>query len=190
MSGRVDAPKPAGPPPVRVFLHPSGRVEVLKPVVRSKDFAERPAAIAAPSGEAILASWGRRSLAVACAFAVLVLVFAAGILIGSYYPHVEPLGSQADVVQQSENLAAPAKADLTDSSISTDSPLISDAPTVLRSVINRGPAKLRVLRAVYRPRRTARPPQITFTGFVPTTLVIYAVNGEIKTRIEPQLSSN
>jgi len=27
------------------------------------------------------------------------------------------------------------------------------------------------------------------TGFVPTTLVIYAENGEIKTRIEPQLTS-
>jgi hypothetical protein len=49
----------------------------------------------------------------------------------------------------------------------------------------------RVFQSVYRPRRfVALPrPRLIVSNFVPTTLIIYIDNGEIKTRIEPQLTA-
>ena len=45
--------------------------------------------------------------------------------------------------------------------------------------------------AVYKPRRQSRPlPQVEQPRFVPTTLVIYAENGVINTRIEPWLQAS
>jgi hypothetical protein len=45
------------------------------------------------------------------------------------------------------------------------------------------------IRAYYRPRQLARTSRIVMSSFVPTTLIIYIENGEIKTRIEPQPTS-
>jgi hypothetical protein len=44
------------------------------------------------------------------------------------------------------------------------------------------------LRAYYRPRQLARTSHLVMSSFVPTTLIIYIENGEIKTRIERQLT--
>jgi hypothetical protein len=196
-TGRIADPKPTNPPPVRVVLHPSGRVEVLKPVALSEDFAQHPAAVAAPlvssvSGEAILASWGRRSMAFAGAFAVILLVFAAGLLIGLNYRPAEPLGTPGDLAldQQLEKDLTSTDPDVIAPLTSTTSAPISDQPIAKRSVVNPSSARQRVLRPVYRSRSIARVPKITLTGFVPTTLVIYVEKGEIRSRIEPQLSSN
>ena len=192
---RISTPKPAEPPPVSVVLHPTGKIEVLRPVALSEELAEHSDIFAAPlvhpatSGEAILASWGRRSLAVAGAFAVILGVLVAGIFIGISYQRAEFAGSANDVVvdQQPGGDLRSETPDLTGPTTLATSPLLSDEPRAVRSV--RRPILASLRRAVYRPRRSARPQQIMLSGFVPTTLVIYAEKGEIKTRIEPQLVS-
>jgi len=192
---RLREPEPAEPPPVRVVLHPTGTIEVLRPVVLSEDLVEPAEAMNTPlvrpsaSGEAILASWGRRSLAVAGALAVILLVLISGIFIGINYQRAESIGTGNDLVldQQPADDRRSETPDLTSPSSSTISPLVSDEPRAVRSV--RRPILAKVRRAVYRPRRSVRPQQIMVTGFVPTTLVIYAEKGQIKTRIEPQLVS-
>jgi hypothetical protein len=68
------------------------------------------------------------------------------------------------------------------------SPLTNNKVRTGRSTVKPKTRKARELVA-YRPRRQLRRPQHVVTSFVPTTLVIYAENGEIKTRIEPQLSA-
>ena len=101
---RLREPEPAEPPPVRVVLHPTGTIEVLRPVVLSEDLVEPAEAMNTPlvrparSGEAILASWGRRSLAVAGALAVILLVLISGIFIGINYQRAESIGTGNDLV--------------------------------------------------------------------------------------------
>ena len=46
---RLREPEPAEPPPVRVVLHPTGTIEVLRPVVLSEDLAEPVEAMIAES---------------------------------------------------------------------------------------------------------------------------------------------
>jgi hypothetical protein len=53
----------------------------------------------------------------------------------------------------------------------------------------RRPARRGVRLSTYRSRRPAHRPQPLEAKFIPTTLVIYAENGEIKTRIEPSLTA-
>jgi hypothetical protein len=60
------------------------------------------------------------------------------------------------------------------------------AVDIVRSITRRRPARSSIRVAVNRPRLRARPlavPEVP--KFVPTTLVIYAENGVINTRIEP-----
>ena len=192
---RISTPKPADPPPVSVLLLPTGKIEVLRPAVLAEDLAEHAETIAttlvhpAASGEAILASWGRRSLAVAGAFAVILVVLVSGIFIGINYQRAESAGAGNDVVldQRPAGDLRSETPDLTGPTTLTNSPLLSDEPRAVRSV--RRPILASLRRAIYRPRRAARTQQIMLSGFVPTTLVIYAEKGEIKTRIEPQLVS-
>ena len=201
----IAAPKAAELPAMR-WLRFTGEFEVLKPLVNSEDFAEHVAAINdtsdLPTPGAPWFSGFRRSLPLVGSFAMVVLILALGIVIGTYRPSPEPAGSGSDVAvdQQSEDtLANPDQqpgdilglaSNLSIPSTPASSPSVSDEPNAVRSVIRPGSPGPRVLRAAYRPRRTTRRPQITITDFVPTTLIIYAENGEIKTRIEPQLTSS
>ena len=191
----ITTAKPAAPPPVR-SLHFSGKVEVLKPVVSPEVLAEPEAATGStflsPSPDTHRLSVSYRSLAFAGGLAIIALILASGIFFAIYRPPVEPAVSQSDPgpEQQPEGILTPREEpDLTDRLIATSLPPISNTPRAVRSVIRRVPARPRVRRAVYRPRNVVRPPQTTETGFVPTTLVIYLEKGEVKTRIEPQLTS-
>ena len=202
-SATAAAPKATELPALR-WLRFTGEFEVLKPLVSSEEFAEHLAAINAmavpPTERVPWFSGFRRSLPLVGSFAMVALILALGIFIGTYRPPVESVDRQSDIAvdQQSEN--NPANPDqqpgdilglASNLSIPSDpasSP--SDEPRVVRSVIRPGIPRSRVLSSVFRPRRITRRPQIMMTDFVPTTLIIYAENGEIKTRIEPQLTSS
>jgi|GEM_PF-2061004 len=201
----IAAPKAAELPAMR-WLRFTGEFEVLKPLVNSEEFAEHLAAInvtsVSPTPEVPWFLGFRRSLPLVGSFAMVVLILASGIFIGTYRPSAESVDKQSDVAvdQQSEDtLANPDQqpgdilglvSNLSIPSTPAGSPSVSDEPHAVRSVIRPGSPGPRVLRAVYRSRRITRRPQITMTDFVPTTLIIYAENGEIKTRIEPQLTSS
>ena len=203
-SGSAAAPKAAELPAMR-WLRFTGEFEMLKPLVNSEDFAEH---VAANNDTSDLPTPGvpwfsgfRRSLPLAGSFAMVVLILALGIFIGTYRPSAESVDKQSDVAvdQRSEDtLANPdqqpgdilgLESNLSIPSTPASSPSVSDGPRAVRSVIRPDSLDPRVFRGIYRARRIRRP-QITMTDFVPTTLIIYAENGEIKTRIEPQLTSS
>ncbi|MGH9821250.1 MAG: hypothetical protein ACRD43_13875, partial [Pyrinomonadaceae bacterium] len=192
MTGMTVAPKPADPPPSLKPVRFSGKVELLKPAVPS-EIAERALAVISPFvAPGPLTRTHRpsgfyRSLGVVGTVAIIALVLASSIFIGTYRSDVEPATTPSNVGldQQPEGiLTSPDEPDLSGPSTPASSPLVSDEPRAVRSVRKRSP--VRVLRAGYRPRRAVRAHKIIVTNFVPTTLVIYPENGEIKTRIEPQ----
>jgi hypothetical protein len=187
------ARKPAEPPPVK-FLRPSGRFEVLKPLARSKDFAKRRSATASmfirpiPSPAARRLSWYQRSVAFSVGLAVIALI--VGIVAG-IYDVPGPTGMQSDLVidrQPEEMPRFPNEPDDSAASPAASASLRSDPLHIVRSAIRQRRPRPHVRRASYRPRRLARPSHLVMSSFVPTTLIIYIENGEIKTRIEPQLN--
>ena len=184
--------KPAGPPPVR-SVSLSGRFEALKPLARSTDRAERSSATGSrsvrpvPSPGANRLSWYHRSVAFSSGLAVIALIVG---IIASFYTSTEPAGFQGDVVMDRQSEEMPASANEPDTSAFLPSTTASgayDKPYAARSTVRR---KLpRPIRAYYRPRQLARTSHIVMSSFVPTTLIIYIENGEVKTRIERQLTS-
>jgi hypothetical protein len=184
--------KPAEPPPVRL-LRLSGRFEALKPLARSTDRAERSSATGsrsvrpAPSPVAHRLSWYHRSVAFSAGLAVIALIVG---IIASFYTSTEPAGfrSGLDIDRQSEEM--PASANEPDTSAFLPSTTASgayDKPYAVRPTVRR---KLpRPIRAYYRPSQPARTSHLVMSSFVPTTLIIYIENGEVKSRIEPQLTS-
>lgn len=184
--------KPAEPPPVR-SLRLSGRFEALKPLARSTDRAERSSATGsrsvrpAPSPGANRLSWYHRSVAFNVGIAVIALIVG---IIASIYTPPEPAGFQSDLVmdRQSEEMLASANEPDTSAFLpSTTASGSYDKPYAVRSTVRQ--RLPRPLRAYYRPRQLARTSHLVMSSFVPTTLIIYIENGEIKTRIEPQLTS-
>jgi hypothetical protein len=194
--------KPAEPPPVQL-LRLSGRFEALKPLARSTDRSERSSATGsrsvrpAPSPVANRLSWYHRSVAFSSGLAVIALIVG---IIASFYTPTEPAGFQSglDINRQSEEPLAsakeseemPASAIHPDTSAFLPSTTASgayDKPHAVRSTIRR--RLPRPIRAYYRPRQLARTSHIVMSSFVPTTLIIYIENGEVKSRIERQLTS-
>jgi hypothetical protein len=201
------APKTAEPPAVKL-VHPSGEIEVLKPLARWEGFVKSEAATggmfhrAAPHWP----SWFRRSLAVGGAVAIIALILGTGIYVGIYRPPVEPVVSKSDVAidQQPESALLPP-----DEPSASDLLPTADSPGAFDELYAVGPVKRsRHLRPRTGPRQRfafsilnsrfsiashhRRPllrPQLIVSAFIPTTLIIYIENGEIKTRIEPQLTA-
>jgi hypothetical protein len=50
-------------------------------------------------------------------------------------------------------------------------------------------ARPRMIHAIYRVRHLQNRRQLAVTKFIPTTLIIYVENGEVRSRIEPQLTA-
>lgn len=184
----------AVPPPAVVWLRFTGDVEVLKPLAHQ----ELPANTGPTKGQTYRFSWFQSALAAAGAVAVVALVLLSAIVIGMYDPptgpdvaSVDTAGDSSDavIVSQPEDGLIGTEEPLNPEIVTTrSSPLTNNKVRPIRSAVKPRPAK-RVELVAYRPRRQLRRPQHVVTGFVPTTLVIYAENGEIKTRIEPQLSA-
>ena len=191
------APKPAGPPAARRAC-PSGLVEVVKPLARLEDFAKSEAAAAestllppAVSGGPHRLSKFHQSLAICGAFALIVLFLVAGLYIGiSDRPVVPAIGS-SDVAmdRRPDDAMKPAEEPSASSPAAAENSPDTDEFSVVRPAARRVHARPRLSLAVYRPRRRPLLPQYVVSEFSPTTLIIYAENGEIKTRIEPWLTA-
>jgi hypothetical protein len=176
--------KPAAPPPVK-FLRPSGRFEVLKPLARPNDLGR-------PDGTpaARRLSWYHRSVAFSVGLAVIALI--VGIVAGIYAPP-EPAGFQSDLVmdRQPDDMPAFSKEPEGTAPLpATNASSAFDKPYAVRSTARRRLSRPSFRYSSYRPRRFIRPSLFVMSSFVPTTLIIYIENGEIKSRIEPQLAAN
>lgn len=166
--------------PRSVSLRRTGEVEVLTPLtppMRSSRYDFR-----AP----FQPLWFRRVLAVGSgALVMLAFVLVSAILVGI---NDTPVGPE---VATNETLDEP----VTQSEEPFSLNIASFAPPedeadIVRPNVRRRPARPAIQLAVNKPRRQFRPPlQPDEPNFVPTTLVIYAENGSINTRIEPWFQS-
>jgi hypothetical protein len=177
------APESITQPPRSVSLQRTGEVEVLRPLTLREIRATRvrPAVLHQPL-------WFRRFLAVGSgALVTIFLALVSAVLVGINDSAVEP--DVAMYVKPDEQLIQPEEP----FSFELFSPS-SFLPTTGGSDVVRSNTKRRTVRSKTRlavkPRRQSTPaPQLEQSTFVPTTLVIYAENGVINTRIEPWLQA-
>jgi len=177
-------------PPRAVSLQRTGEVEILQPLARSEVSTTL-------SLRAIRASrkygrhqplWFRRFLAVGSgALVMIALILVSAILVGINDPMAGP-----DVAAIEEPNDGPTQSEepfsLNDSSSSIPAQA-SGGVDIVRSNTIRRPARSSMHVAAYKVRRLSRPTPPLEPKFVPTTLVIYAENGVIYTRIEPWLQT-
>jgi hypothetical protein len=193
-------PDPEEPlePQRAVSLRLTGEVELLKPLAYYEAPARQVTAtiIEFPSPAAPHRfSWFHRSLAVGGALAMIVLVLSSAILIGISDPSSQPaldladLGDAAIDAQPEGSLLATEEPFTFDIFTSPKAPIDFDQIRTVNSRARRRAVRPRVQLAAYRQPRRLRRPQTAEPKFVPTTLVIYLDKGEVKTRIEPQLTA-
>ena len=176
------APEVPSEPPRSVSLQRTGEVEVLQPLTRTEVRTKRGRyAFKAP----LQPLWFRRFLAVGSGALVMVaFVLVSAILVGINDP-VD--GPHVAVNERSyDELSQPQEPFSFDVSPPTTFATAADEVPVIRSNTRRRPNRRSVQVAANKPRRPFRPlPQPEEPKFVPTTLVIYAENGVINTRVEP-----
>ena len=135
-------------------------------------------------------SWFHRSLIFGGgAVAAIAIIFLSAVFVAVNDPSdraavdgVDTPSYQSDAIDDS--LAPVEETAATDIFTSAIESQVFGELRTLRPVVR--PRIPQVQRAAYVPRRTSPPVQLP--AFVPTTLVIYVENGEIKNRIEPTLS--
>ena len=181
-------------PPSAVSLRPTGVVEVLSPLALDQEFAKAPNGLLLHHGAPRI-SWFHRSLIFGgAAVAAVALIFLSAVFIAISET------SEVAAIDSIDSPAFPSDTEIDDSLALAEEPATADIFTSTISAIVLG--ELRTLRPVVRSRRIAprvhhaadiprRRPSTPAQGtnFVPTTLVIYAENGEIKSRIEPNLTA-
>ncbi len=190
--GAAEAPDP-------VALSLTGEFELLQPLVWREDRAKFKVVTeytyVRPSTHRV--SWFQRTLALGSSFALIALILLSAILVGIYEPTDESTIGSVDssgdpsylAMDRSEDTLTPIEEPLNSDTFPASPTLEDDQLRTARPRISRQRVRL----AAYRPlRRIRRPLRVVTkyvpTDFVPTTLVIYAENGEIKTRIEPWLA--
>jgi hypothetical protein len=186
---KVSAPKTVEPPAV-VSLHLSGKVKVIKPVVDTRLDSKRNAAAgrAFHRRTSYVPPSFHRSLALGGAFAVIAVIIATGIHLVIFGPSVQQVGPrELSLDSHSDDILPPVNEPfawelLPDVGSSTS----LGAPAGPRQAKRRGHSRYRGQSSDHRMRRIARRPHVVFSGFVPTTIIIYAENGEIRSRVEPQ----
>ncbi|PYT00837.1 MAG: hypothetical protein DMF63_05905 [Acidobacteria bacterium] len=173
-------------PPREVLLRRTGEVEVLKPLTLAEIRARRSSrsfgAFRTPQP-----LWFRRFLTLGSAALVMIaLVLVSAILVGINDP-AEGL-DVATVVTPNEELDQPEEPFTFEVySPSTLAPAGREIDTI-RSSPRRRPLRHVVHLAAIKRRVQPRPSlRVEQPKFIPTTLVIYAENGVINTRIEPWL---
>ena len=169
-------------PPRYVRLHASGEKETLRPLTRRGllTAAERVA-------NAYRALWFRRLVAVGSgALVVIALVLISAILIGINEPAAGP---DVAINNQSEGMFPQTEEPFSPDALSASSfAPVTPGIDILRSSIRRTHSRQKVRLIAHKPRLQTRPPELPEEPkFVPTTLVIYAENGVINTRVEPWL---
>ena len=180
------APKVTSEPPRSVWLRRTGEVEVLKPLTRSEVLRKRAWPFFKPR-QSHQPLWFRRFLVAgsgALVFVAMVLVSAILVSIGdpASGPEVATGGTADDTSVRHEELYS------FDLSIPLTLLPETGVMNMVRSSARRRPMRPGVHLVITKPKRQLRPlPQPEQPRFVPTTLVIYAENGVINTRIEPWL---
>lgn len=195
-------PEPPAEPPSWVSLRLTGEVEVLKPLARWEAPAKPNPAILDLRPAPHRLSWFHRSLAVGGGLAIIAFIFVSAILVAIYDSPAElpeSAASQFDNAGDPGELAIdvkpggrllPAKEPpMSDKFTTATTQLPFELPTAVRTIARSSFARLRARLTIPRPRRQPARPQIVVSEFVPTTQVIYIENGEIKSRIEPQLTA-
>ena len=177
-------------PPRPVWLRRTGEIELLRPLA--------PASIIAKPGAAFKVFrrpivpqplWFRRFLVVGSgALVMMALVLVSAILVSISDPASGP--DVAEYVDPAETSLTGAEEPFSlNLSSSTFGQVVTDVD-VIRSNAKRWSARRSFHRTVTKPVRPSRPlPQIEQSDFVPTTLVIYAKNGVVYSRIEPWFQS-
>ena len=186
--------KPIDPPEV-VSLEPTGETEVLKPLA-SWDGPIRTETRRTNLRSAwFWFSWFHRSLAMGGGLALVTFVVGTGLYLAIYGP---PANGDADIAELAADPQMPDLLTLPDRPFASDNITTDDLPYRFDEVKNkpltarRSFTRPRAGRVVYRAPRVVREPlrpQMWVSQFIPTTLIIYIENGEIKSRIEPQLNA-
>ena len=184
------APEVTSEPPPSVSLQRTGEVEVLQPLtreVRVKSALNTFRALR-PSGS-YQPIWFRRFLAAGSVALVMIgLVLVSAILVGINDP-----GEGAEVAinaEPNETLTQPEELFTLDVPSPLTFEMAMDGVEAVRSNIRRRVTRPSIRLVTSRPLRQSRPaPQPEQPKFVPTTLVIYAENGVIYSRIEPWLQA-
>lgn len=200
-------------PPRPVSVRFTGEVEVLKPLERWVGPAKAAASETFVRPEPNGLSWFHRSLVAGVAFALGAVILASAIFVGMYDGAVQQAGDPNEVAEVAE-LAIGVQSD--DRLLPPEGPLASDIFTTtssepaaansatssefrnphstfrirkVRRSAFKASARPRSRFAAYRPPYEPLRSLLVVSDFVPTTLVIYIENGEIKTRIEPWLTA-
>jgi hypothetical protein len=188
----IGAPPEESTPPRRVSVRFIGRIEVLKPIVTA---SREPLQEIRPSSvNDIVESevqpwyyWIRRPLVLGTGMAAIAIVLLSVILIAIFEQPKEsdlslldasatPLDLAADTLDMRSRIEEPSPVELTRGRLV--------APRNARAI----PTRKKRTPVGRRPMEHQPPqPRIFVSDFVPTTLVIYAENGEIKKRIEPNV---
>ena len=177
--------------PREVSLRLTGKVRSLKPLVRAeKNVERRGKPFTTFRGKQPL--WFRRFLVVGSGAIVLVaLALVSAILVGinesAAGPEVASTGSPVDfILVQPQELYT---FDFSSPSTLALSPVYV-ASELARSSSGRRTSRARSNSMTFKPRRHRRRSPQPLPKFIPTTLVIYAENGVINTRIEPWLQAS
>ena len=179
------------PPPPAVSPRRSGDITVLKPLVRWEDFEKAKAAHDKKLRWPVLSqlSFFHRSIAVSGVGAFLAFILLMSVYIGFYAQPVEPAVDLIAGRQKKRPVTPPKARNPFDHLAVSSSPAVLDEPVVPAIVLRRRPARPHVIRADYRVHRVIHRPQLAMNKFVPTTLIIFVEKGEVKSRIEPQLTA-
>ena len=196
-TGKSSTRKPTEPPPEHV-VRPSGIVTRLDPLARyqgPKRLAIRRRFIRRSISRVRYrnVSWFHLSFAISSGLAIFGLIFISVMFVKVFEPRVEPLSSGSDVAENRtpESMPPPVTKPDADELVSTEDSLPSmEDPDAERPVVTSRHSRPRLTNAAYRQRRRTPRPQFVKTDFVPTLLVIYAENGVVKSRIEPQLTAS
>lgn len=185
-------PKPLTAPSA-VSLRPTGEVEVLSPLPLDQAPAKTANGLLLQHGAPRI-SWFHRSLIFGgAAAAAVMIVFLSAVFIamnerserasadGVETPNY---ASDTSIDETSAPVDETATADIFTSAIESQ---VFGELRAIRPVVRSKRSIPQVRRAAFVPRRTPRPAHVP--AFVPTTLVIYVEDGEIKNRIEPTLSA-
>jgi hypothetical protein len=173
-------------PPSEVWLQSTGEVERLEPLTRP----EAPAATlyASRSNAGYQPLWFRALLVGGSgALVMIAIVFVSAIVIGISEPAAGP--DVAGNGQPADKLTGTEEQFSFEMFSPSSSAPVTGAIDIVRSKVKRRSAKPSTALATYRSRQLRPLPRPDEPKFVPTTLVIYAENGVINTRIEPWLQT-
>jgi len=161
--------------PRSVSLRRTGEVEVLKPLARVDVRAKSGRYGFRPVYQPL---WFRRFLAVGSgALVMIAFVLVSAILVGINETAGPEVASNDKIEYALAQFGEPLTFDISSFGAAVD---------VAQSYVRPRTARPTIQLAVDKPRRQFRPPlEPDEPDFVPTTLVIYAENGSINTRIEP-----